>query len=194
MFKCPEMFNSTLFQRRWMNLPAVPQGKHTERPRGQRGKPPGGISRLCKTDGREERGQRSGLETGSSPDAATPPAPLTQPSEPRPPGRRPRAPPTAPSGPGAPPAPAAPTEPQAGPRAARRARGPHSSRLLGAGAGQRGTPARAPGPPSPRLGLRRRPAARPSTARRPRLLFRRRRESGSLRRRCRGGWWLSGAG
>uniref|UniRef100_A0AC11DT42 Uncharacterized protein n=1 Tax=Ovis aries TaxID=9940 RepID=A0AC11DT42_SHEEP len=71
---------------------------------------------------------------------------------------------------------------------------PHSSRLLGAGAGQRGTPARAPGPPSPRLGLRRRPAARPSTARRARLLFRRRRDSGSLRRRCRGGWWLSGTG
>ncbi|XP_069427544.1 skin secretory protein xP2-like [Ovis canadensis] len=74
MLKCPEMFNSTLFQRRWLNLPAVPQGKHTERPRGQRGKPPGGISRLCKTDGREERGQRSGLGTGSSPDAAAPPA------------------------------------------------------------------------------------------------------------------------
>ena len=42
-----------------MNLPEVPQGKHTERPRGQRGKPQGGICRLRKTDGREERGQLS---------------------------------------------------------------------------------------------------------------------------------------
>ena len=75
MLKCLEMFNRTLFQRLWMNLPEVPQGKHTERPRGQRGKPRGGICRLCKTDGREERGQLSGLETGSSPDAAMPPAP-----------------------------------------------------------------------------------------------------------------------
>ena len=75
MLKCLEMFNRTLFQRLWMNLPEVPQGKHTERPRGQRGKPRGGICRLRKTDGREERGQLSGLETGSSPDAAMPPAP-----------------------------------------------------------------------------------------------------------------------
>ena len=75
MLKCLEMFNRTLFQRLWMNLPEVPQGKHTERPRGQRGKPQGGICRLRKTDGREERGQLSGLETGSSPDAAMPPAP-----------------------------------------------------------------------------------------------------------------------
>ena len=75
MLKCLEMFNRTLFQRLWMNLPEVPQGKHTESPRGQRGKPRGGICRLCKTDGREERGQLSGLETGSSPDAAMLPAP-----------------------------------------------------------------------------------------------------------------------
>ena len=62
-----------------MNFPAVPQGKHTERPRGQRGKPRGGICRLCKTDGREERGQLSGVETGGSPDAATPPGPRDAP-------------------------------------------------------------------------------------------------------------------
>ena len=67
-----------------MNLPAEPQGKHTERPRGQRGKPPGGISRLCKTDGREERGQLSGVETGGSPDAATPPGPREAPTTPAP--------------------------------------------------------------------------------------------------------------
>ena len=84
MLKCPEMFNSTLFQRLWMNLPAVPQGKHTERPRGQRGKPREGICRLCKTDGREESGQLSGLETGGSPDAATPPGPREAPTTPAP--------------------------------------------------------------------------------------------------------------
>ena len=122
-----------------MNLPEVPQGKHTERPRGQRGKPRGGICRLCKTDGREERGQLSGLETGSSPDAAMPPAPphpsppcIVPPASscvlhPQPPvawerhtplRRRP--------------------SPRAGPRAACRERGPHSNRLLGADSGPRG--------------------------------------------------------
>ena len=79
------MFNSTLFQRLWMNLPAAPQGKHTEHPRGQRGEPRKGICRLCKTDGREEMGQVSGLETGSSPEAATPSGPgkPRRPSRPR---------------------------------------------------------------------------------------------------------------
>ena len=139
MLKCLEMFNSTLFQRLWMNLPKVPQGKHTERLRRQRGKPRGGTCRLCKTEGRQERGQLSGLETGSSPDAATPPAPphpalgasssrlaaACSTHNPQRPGSA-----TRPRG--------ADQAPGLVPRAARRERGQHSNRLLGAGSGPRG--------------------------------------------------------
>lgn len=186
-----------------MNLPAVPQGKHTERPRGQRGKPRGGICRLCKTDGREERGQLLGLETGGSPDAATPPglreAPTRVPAAPRAPAPSPRCIVLPASGRVLHPQPPAARErhtpprrrpsPRAGPGAARRERGPHSNRLLGAGSGPRGLIQSAgigpPQPPAPNSGspAPRRPAGtpekaprHPSTARRPRLLFWRRRE------------------
>ena len=165
MLKCLEMFNRTLFQRLWMNLPEVPQGKHTERPRGQRGKPRGGSSRLCKTDGREERGQLSGLETGSSPDAAMPPAPPQPALRASPPGKQLRAPPTAPSGLGAPHAPAAQTEPQGwaegSAQGARATLEQVARRRFGT---ERVNPVRAHSPPSPKLGLPRRPAAHPEKA------------------------------
>ena len=158
-----------------MNLPEVPQGKHRERPKGQRGKPLGGICRLRKTDGREERGQLSGVETGGSPDAATPPgtreAPRRVPAAPRAPAPSARCIVLPASGRVLHPQPPAARErhtpprrrpsPSAGPGAARRERGPHSNRLLGAGSGPRGLiqsagigppqpPARNSGSPAPR--------------------------------------------
>ena len=184
-----------------MNLPAVPQGKHTERPRGQRGKPRGGICRLRKTYGTEERRQLSGLETGSSPDAATPPgprdAPRRVPAAPGAPAPSPRCIVLPASGRVLHPQPPAAQErhtpprrrpsPRAGLRAARRERGPHSNRLLSAGSGLRGLIQSAgivpPQRPAPNSGstagpppTQRKPRDTPSTARRPRLLFWRRRE------------------
>ena len=181
MLKCPEMFNSTLFQRLWMNLPAEPQGKHTDRPRGQRGKPPGGICRLCKTDGREERGPLSGLDHFQDCAPAPSPRSVVLPAggrvlHPQPPAAQERQ-----SSPRCRPS------PRAGLRAARRERGPHSNRLLSAGSGLRGLIQSAgivpPQRPAPNSGstagpppTQRKPRDTPSTARRPRLLFWRRRE------------------
>ena len=145
MLKCPEMFNSTLFQRLWMNLPAVPQGKHTEHPRGQRGKPRGGI---CKTDG--EGGERTTFRTRNRRqsrccDAARTPG---SPDDTRTPAPSPRCIVLLPSGRVLHPQPPAAQErhtpprrrpsPRAGLRAARRERGPHSNRWLSAGSGLRG--------------------------------------------------------
>ena len=128
-----------------MNLPAVPQGKHTERPRGQRGKPRGGI---CKTDG--EGGERTTFRTRNRRqsrccDAARTPG---SPDDTRTPAPSPRCIVLLPSGRVLHPQPPAAQErhtpprrrpsPRAGPRAARSERGPHSNRLLGAGSGPRG--------------------------------------------------------
>ena len=155
-----------------MNLSAVPQGKHTERPRGQRGKPRGGICRLCKTDGREERGQLSGVETGGSPDAATPPgtreAPRRVPAAPRAPAPSARCIVLPASGRVLHPQPPAARErhtpprrrpsPRAAPSAERR-RGLGTERVNPVG-GHRSASA-----PSPKLGL---PRAPPPTPRKPR--------------------------
>ena len=167
-----------------MNLPEVPQGKHTERPRGQRGKPRGGICRLRKTDGREERGQLSGLETGSSPDAAMPPAPPQPALRASSPRQAAVCSTHSPQWPGS----------ATRPCGADRAQGWAEGSVQGARATleqvarrrfgtERVNPVRAHSPPSPKLGLPRRPATHPekarrhpSTAQRPRLLFCRRRE------------------